>query len=172
MVVFENEAFALRAWRTSDAVSLAVNANDRDLWNNVRDFFPHPYTEQDARVFIASVSEKRPPLELAIVVDGQAVGGIGFVPGRDVERFSAEIGYWLGASYRGRGIMTAAVTQAAWWLFENTEIVRIFAAAYAANPASQRVMAKAGFRYVGVLRSAYFKNGEFIDGCLYELIKE
>lgn len=67
--------------------------------------------------------------------------------------------------------MTAAVARAAERVFANTPIIRIFAAAYASNPALQRVLGKAGFRFVGTLRRAFFKNGAFGNGCYYELLK-
>lgn len=172
MVIYSDDRFTLRTWQTEDAGSLAQNANDITLWNNVRDYFPHPYTVKDAEEFISFAAAKPQPLDFAVVVDGRAVGGIGFVPGVDVERFSAEIGYWLGASYRGRGIMASAVERAAEWVFSNTPIIRTFAAVYATNPSSQRVMEKAGFRYVGVICKAFFKNGAFIDGSYYELVKK
>lgn len=89
------------------------------------------------------------PLDFAVVAGGKAVGGVGFVLGTDVERFGAKIGFWLSSRCRGRGMMTAAVRQAVEWMFANTPIIRIFAAAYASNPASQRVLAEAGFRFGG-----------------------
>ena len=72
----------------------------------------------------------------------------------------------------GRGMMTAAVRQAVEWMFANTPVIRIFAAAYATNSASQRVLVKTGFRHVGTFRKAFFKNGAFVDGCYYELLKD
>ena len=112
------------------------------------------------------------PLDFAVVAGGKAVGGVGFVLGTDVERFGAKIGFWLSSRCRGRGMMTAAVRQAVEWMFANTPIIRIFAAAYATNSASQRVLVKAGFRHVGTFRKAFFKNGAFVDGCYYELLKD
>ena len=76
-----------------------------------------------------------------------------------------------GVSYRGRGVMTAAVARAAERVFANTPIIRIFAAAYVSNPASQRVLDKAGFRFVGTMHCAFVGNGAFVDGCYYELLK-
>ena len=76
------------------------------------------------------------PLDFAVVAGGKAVGGVGFVLGTDVERFGAKIGFWLSSRCRGRGMMTAAVRQAVEWMFANTPIIRIFAAAYATNSAS------------------------------------
>ena len=121
-----------------------------------------------------------PPEDFAVVIGGKAVGGIGLAPGTDVGRFNAGIGCRIGAvgsglrtggSYRGRGVMTAAVARAAEWVFANTPIIRIFAAAYVSNPASQRVLDKAGFRFVGTMHRAFVGNGAFVDGCYYELLK-
>ena len=172
MVIYKDDILMLRTWRAADAVSLAANADDITLWNNVRDLFPHPYTLTDAREFIAAAAGKPCPVDFAVVAGGKAVGGVGFVPGTDVERFGAEVGFWLGSRCRGRGMMTAAVRQAVEWMFANTPIIRIFAAAYATNPASQRVLVKTGFRHVGTFRKAFFKNGAFVDGCYYELLKD
>mgnify|MGYP000000452063 FL=1 len=67
--------------------------------------------------------------------------------------------------------MTAAVARAAERVFANTPIIRIFAAAYVSNPASQRVLDKAGFRFVGTMHCAFVGNGAFVDGCYYKLLK-
>ena len=124
------------------------------------------------------------PEDFAVVIGGKAVGGIGLAPGTDVGRFNAGIGCRIGAvgsglsdrgfvpglrtgvSYRGRGVMTAAVARAAEWVFANTPIIRIFAAAYVSNPASQRVLDKAGFRFVGTMHCAFVGNGAFVDGIM------
>ena len=118
-----------------------------------------------------SLRSPPPPEDFAVVIGGKAVGGIGLAPGTDVGRFNAGIGCRIGASYRGRGVMTAAVARAAEWVFANTPIIRIFAAAYVSNPASQRVLDKAGFRFVGTMHRAFVGNGAFVDGCYYELLK-
>src|SRR6476619_3102352 len=93
----------LRAWRAADASSLAKHTNNPNVARQLRDRFPHPYTIADARQFIQAVSGARPTMLFAMVVDGEAAGGIGFYPGADVERFSAEIGYWLAEPHWGRG---------------------------------------------------------------------
>src|SRR6266849_6703911 len=99
----------VRSWRATDVQSLARYANNRNVWINLRDVFPHPYDENDARNFIGLALEMRPETFFAIAVEDQAVGGIGLMLRSDVERVSAEIGYWLGEPFWGRGIMTAAV---------------------------------------------------------------
>jgi RimJ/RimL family protein N-acetyltransferase len=99
----------LRPWRRGDESSLVLHANDRRVWLNLRDRFPHPYTAKDADEWIAHAGAQAPVLNFAIVVDGAAVGGIGLEPGTDVHRRSAEVGYWLGPPFWGRGIATEAL---------------------------------------------------------------
>jgi RimJ/RimL family protein N-acetyltransferase len=104
--------FELREWQSSDKYSLAENANNIHIWNNLRNYFPHPYTVKDGKTFIQRVKNKpKPATNLAIVVDEKAVGGVGIVLRTDVERITAELGYWLGENYWNKGIMTEAVKQ-------------------------------------------------------------
>src|SRR5579859_7168800 len=99
----------LRAPALDDAPSIAKYANNRNVWLNVRDRFPHPYALEDAKHWIGSVADESPRVTFAIEVDGEACGGIGLALHHDIERISAEIGYWLGEPLWGRGIITEAV---------------------------------------------------------------
>ena len=101
--------FRLRPWRQADKASLVANANNRAIWRNMRDIFPHPYTAADAAVWLGYAAERGPEGTYAIEIAGEAVGGVGLTFGKDIERLSAEIGYWLGERYWGRGVMTVAV---------------------------------------------------------------
>lgn len=168
----EKAKFTLRPWEPEDYLSLAIYANDLNVWSTVRDQFPHPYSEQDAKDFIALATGKERTEDLTIVIGGQAVGGVGFVPQTDVERYSAEIGYWLGSPYHGRGIMTEVVTAFSEYIFDNTEFFRLFAPVFGNNPASQRVLEKAGYRKVGILHKAAVKKGHVLDMHYYELVNE
>src|SRR4051812_50214926 len=85
----------VRPWRSGDEPALVENANNRKVWLNLRDLFPHPYTPADADRWVRYAGEARPATHFAIVVDGRAAGGIGYDLGSDVARFTAEIGYWL-----------------------------------------------------------------------------
>lgn len=162
----------LRAWKPADAPSLARYANNANIARQLRDRFPHPYTIADARQFIQSVAGARPTMLFAMVVDGEAVGGIGFFPGADVERFSAEIGYWLGEAHWGRGITTEAVRRFTEYAFETFDLCRIYASVFAWNPASARVLEKAGYQFEGRLRQSGVKEGRVVDGLLYATIRE
>src|SRR5256885_15315050 len=102
----------IRSWRSSDLESLVRHANNRNVWINLRDRFPHPYTTRDGRAFLTHTREQRPETAFAIAVKGAAGGGIGFQLGGDVERVSDEIGYWLGEAFLGRGVVAGAVVGA------------------------------------------------------------
>ena len=157
----------LRALVPDDAVTLARLANDRDVWLNVRDRFPHPYSLADAEVWIASSSAHTPQTSFGIVVEGQAVGSISLMPGHDIERVSAEIGYWLGRPFWGRGIMTDAVRATTTYAFDELKLRRVFAVPFAHNAASSRVLEKAGYVLEGVMRQSAIKDGVIIDQYLY-----
>ncbi len=160
--------FTIRPFRHGDEESLAENANDRSVWRNLRDRFPHPYDVGDAAWWIANAGATH----FAIDVDGKAVGGIGFDRDDDVFRRSAEVGYWLGAAHRGKGIATAALSALGEHVFATTDIVRLYAGVFAWNPASARVLEKAGYVLEGRLRSAVWKDGELVDELLYARVRE
>jgi ribosomal-protein-alanine N-acetyltransferase len=108
--VVDCATFRLRPWVKSDKVSLVECANNRNIWRNLWDAFPHPYTEQDAERWLASVTELGDAEgTYAIEIAGRAVGTIALEMRSDIERLAAEIGYWLGEPYWGRGIVSEAV---------------------------------------------------------------
>jgi [ribosomal protein S5]-alanine N-acetyltransferase len=162
----------IRAWRPEDAASLARHANNRNIWRNVRDRFPHPYTLADAETWIERVSQEHPPTQFALEVDGEAAGGIGIVLQRDVERRSAELGFWLGEAHWGRGLMTDAVRRFTAEAFDAFDLLRIYAVVFDWNPASCRVLEKAGFLLEGRLRRAVVKDGAVLDQLLYAAVRE
>jgi [ribosomal protein S5]-alanine N-acetyltransferase len=157
----------LRPFVSADAASVAAVANDPRIWLQLRDLFPHPYRVADAEAYIDRVASIDPPLALAIVVDARAVGGVGLEPMSDINRRSAEIGYWLGAAYWGRGIATEAVTLVTDWGLDAHGLLRIFAQPFASNIASRRVLEKAGYLLEGTLRCSAVKDGAVRDQCMY-----
>ncbi|HWP99308.1 MAG TPA: GNAT family protein [Vicinamibacterales bacterium] len=162
---------AIRSWHPADAHALARHANSRAVWRNLRDRFPHPYTLADAEAWIARARAARPETHFAIAVGGEAVGGIGLELQIDVARRSAEIGYWLGEAYWGRGIATEAVRALTEHAFAAFDLCRIYAFVFEWNPASARVLEKAGFIREARLRKAVTKDGRTIDAFLYALVR-
>jgi ribosomal-protein-alanine N-acetyltransferase len=163
----------VRAWQASDASSLALHANDRRIWLNLRDRFPHPYGLADAEAFIAMATSMLPMTFFAIAVGGGAVGGIGYTLHGDVERISAEIGYWLGTAFWGRGIMTSALMEVTRYAFDrHADLRRIYAVPYAWSDASTRVLQKAGYRLEGRMRQSAIKDGKVTDQLMYAILRE
>ncbi|MDR1200406.1 MAG: GNAT family N-acetyltransferase [Tannerellaceae bacterium] len=165
--------FELREWQLSDAASLAENANNIQIWNNLRDALPHPYTEEDGKQFITmAMSMPKPATLMAIEVDGKAVGSIGITLHTDVERITVELGYFIGESYWSRGIMTEVVKEMVSYVFLHfPELKKIYATTFDFNIASQRVLQKAGFEREGVLKQAAIKNRDVIDLHYYSMLK-
>lgn len=157
----------VRSWRSSDLESLVKYANNRNIWINLRDRFPHPYTTRDGSAFLKHTREQRPETAVAIALNGEAVGGIGFQLQRDVERVSAEIGYWLGEPFWGRGIATEALVALTEYAIVTHGLTRVYAAPFAWNMASCRVLEKAGYVLEGRLRRSAVKDGSVTDQLQY-----
>lgn len=164
--------FLIRDWRPEDAPSVARYANNRKIWVNLRDAFPYPYGLQDAQFFIAQVMDSEPTTVFAIASASEAVGSIGLLLGRDVHRYTAEIGYWLGEPFWGKGIMTRAVKALTHHGIHAWNLQRIYAEPYMTNLASVRVLEKAGFQREGTLRASAFKDGRVLDQYLYSYVAE
>jgi RimJ/RimL family protein N-acetyltransferase len=163
---------AVRSWRPDDIDSLVANADNRNIWLNLRDRFPHPYTRRAGREFIRLAMSQRPETIFAIAVDDEAVGGIGFTVLTDVERVSAEIGYWLGEPFWGRGIVTEALVAVTRYAMESCRLTRIYALPFASNIASCRVLEKAGYTLEARLRRSAIKDGQVVDQLQYSVIAE
>jgi RimJ/RimL family protein N-acetyltransferase len=157
----------LRQWAKSDVLSLVRHANNLNVAKHLRDRFPHPYTRTHAFAFLTHAAARDAPTNFAIVVAEEAVGGIGYVRGSDVERYSAEIGYWLGEEFWGRGIATEALQMLTHYLFADEQLLRLFALPLADNAGSIRVLEKAGYEREGLLRASCVKYGERRDQLLY-----
>jgi len=160
----------IRNWQKEDAPSLTKYANNKKIWQNLRDAFPHPYYLEDAEKFIAMTLQQKPTTVFAIAsATEEAIGGIGLTIGTDVHRYTAELGYWLAEPFWGKGIMTEAIKQFTTYAFENFKLHRIYAEMYTSNLASARVLEKAGYKLEGKLRASAFKDGVILDQLLYAI---
>ena len=162
----------IRPWRLSDAPALAKGANNRNVWLNLRDLMPHPYALEDAEAYLHRVTTADPEQSFCIEVDGTAAGAIGLKAKEDVHRHTAELGYWLAEPIWGRGIMTDTVRAFVENRFQALPLYRIFAEVNSNNPASARVLEKAGFEFEGRLRKNVVKDGQILDSLLYARIRE
>ena len=164
----------IRQWQLSDAPALAKAISNLNVQNNLRDGLPYPYTEKDAEDYINAMlsSDKNNTFAFTIVCDGVAVGSIGAFRGVNVHRLTAELGYYISEEYWNKGVATQAVNLLCEYVFNNSDIVRIFAEPFADNAASCRVLEKAGFRFEGTLRRNAIKCGEIRDMKMYSILKK
>ena len=164
----------IREWQIEDAENLASVINNKKIQDNLRDGIPYPYTVEDAKEYITSMlsADKDETYTFAITVDDKAIGSIGVFRCNNIHFRSAEMGYYIAESYWGKGIGTNAVKQTCKFIFEHTDIIRIFAEPFAYNTASCHILEKAGFQCEGILRKNAVKNGVILDMKMYALIKE
>lgn len=160
----------VRDVRPEDASSHAAYADNPRVAANLRDVFPHPYCLADAERFLQSVTEQEPRTVFTIATESEAIGIIGLTLGEDVHRFTAELGYWLGEPFWGRGIMTDAVRVVVEHGFSELGLLRIYAEPYVGNLGSARVLEKAGFELEGRMRANVFKAGLVRDQFLYAVV--
>ncbi|MGE0042546.1 MAG: GNAT family N-acetyltransferase [Vicinamibacterales bacterium] len=163
----ELDRCVVRPWAASDLDALVRHADNPNVARHLRDRFPHPYGRQHGVEFLAAVIRAPRPTVWCIEVDGACAGGIGIEVGRDVERVSAEIGYWLGEPYWGRGIATEVLVGVTAEVLVRFDLQRVFAMPFAGNAASIRVLEKAGYVLEGRLRQSAVKHGRVVDQLVY-----
>ena len=164
----------IRKWRLSDAADLAAALSNPKVLNNLRDGLPYPYTQRDAEAYIRAMlsADEDSSFAFAITVDDRCIGSIGAFRQGNIHRRTAELGYYLAEEYWGRSLMTQAIGKLCRWVFENTDILRIYAEPFSYNTGSCRALEKAGFRYEGLLKNNAVKNGKLLDMKLYALTRE
>jgi RimJ/RimL family protein N-acetyltransferase len=163
----------LRRWRTDDLDRLVRYANNVNVWRNLRDRFPHPYTRAHGEEWLARQSQAREPLmNFVIDVDGECVGGIGFERFSDINRLTAEIGYWVAEPFWGRGLASFALREATAYAFHHFDFERVQASVFAWNAASVRVLEKCGYEFEARLRRSVIKDGQITDMLMYVRFRE
>ena len=171
MTRIDVDEWQIRSFRTQDAEALARYANNRNVSRNLRDAFPYPYTLAHAETWISFAEQQSTESDFAIASEAELIGGIGLRTQRDVHRRSAEVGYWLGEPFWGHGIATASLRAFTEWAFSQFDLLRLYGYVYEWNPASARVMKKAGYACEGRLRQSVVKEGQVMDQFLYAITR-
>ena len=164
--------YKIRSYERNDKDALVKYANNNKISKNLRDSFPHPYTEKNAQAWITAATNQTPEINFAIADSNELIGGIGLILQPDVFRFSAEIGYWIAEHFWGKGIAPLALTALSKYAFEQFGLNRIFAGVFQGNRASMRVLEKSGFKLEGRLRNAVYKDNHFKDQLMYSILRE
>ena len=167
------EGIHLRPWLFADAEHLARIADSKLIADNLRDGFPSPYSLDDALNWLGMVIPQNDTTRFfAIVYNKQLAGSIGIVSKSDIYRKNAEIGYYIGDEFRGKGIATRAIRAVTSYAFSTFDIIRVYAEPFYDNQASRRALEKAGFIHEATLKMNVIKNGVFKDSCIYSVLKE
>lgn len=166
------DEYCIREFSIEDVNSLAKYANNYFVSKNLRDGFPHPYTLEDAASWINFVHNHKNIFSYAIANADELIGGIGAMLNYDVNRFTVEIGYWLGEPFWNKGIATRAVKTFCHYLFTQHKFNHITASVFEGNSASMQVLKNAGFVLEGVLRKNVFKENKYLDQYVFGLLKE
>eukprot|EP01121_Diplochlamys_sp_Union-15-3_P022648 TRINITY_DN9716_c0_g1_i1.p1 TRINITY_DN9716_c0_g1~~TRINITY_DN9716_c0_g1_i1.p1 ORF type:complete len:185 (-),score=23.43 TRINITY_DN9716_c0_g1_i1:10-564(-) len=175
-------------WTPEFIETLPSIASNKNIWNNLCDVFPHPYTAQDAKEWWEIVCKKKhsPPAEHFAICVAQGdtltlIGGCSVsTEGNPNQRHVGTIGYWLGEPFWGKGYGTKAVKllverslskEFASEINEGHQILRLQACVFEYNKISARVLEKCGFTLESVQKNVWIKNGKVINGLLYVIHK-
>jgi RimJ/RimL family protein N-acetyltransferase len=164
---------ALRPWAQADAEAFLRLAADREIWLNLRERFPHPLTLPAAELWLADHIAARPPVTaFAVVAAGELAGGVNLRRREEPHAICADLTFWVGRPFWGRGIATGAVQAATAYAFDTLGLERVQAFVYDWNAASSRVLEHAGFTFEGRLRRYVLKDGRSADALLYARLRD
>ena len=159
--------WCLSAWRPTDAPALAQHANNVNVWRWMSDGFPHPYTLAIAEHWVRQGHIEFGGDHWAIAFEGVAVGGCGIAPRAGPEHGVAEVGWWLGEPYWGRGVVSRVARLLVEHALNNPTITRIVAPIHAGNERSMAVARRAGLQLEAVQHGGAVKDGRVIDRHLF-----
>jgi [ribosomal protein S5]-alanine N-acetyltransferase len=171
MKILKSDNIVLRPTNQGDIKPMAMYANNKKVWDNLRDYIPFPYNETDAEWFINSLKNEAPQLTFTIEYEGYFSGLVGLVPQKDVYRYSSEIGYWLGEPFWGKGIVSEAVGMITDYGLNELNLVKIYAGIFEFNIGSMRVLEKNGYKKEAILEKSVFKNNQFWNEHRYAILK-
>jgi len=169
MIEFEN--LKLRKLTYNDKFSLSKNANNYDIWLNLTDSFPHPYTLEDAEKFIEHCNDNSKNIHFCIDIENEVIGMISLYF-QSKNRFkTGEVGYWLAQKFWGQGIMPKILKLFINYSFKNYDLERMEAIVYEWNKASMKVLEKNGFKLEGIAKNSAIKNNKLIDEYKFAILK-
>jgi len=169
--MIEIENIKLRKLLETDKYNLARNANNFEIWLNLTDVFPHPYTILSAEEFIDFCNKEQRNLYLCIDIANECIGIISLSLKKDVRHKTGEIGYWLAQSFWGQGIMSKVIKAFVNFCFTNYDLERIEANVYEWNTASLKILEKNGFTKEGIAKNSAFKNNKLTNEHKFALLK-
>jgi len=162
--------YNLRQWSMNDLQSLVKYGCNEKISDYMSDGFPK--NKDQWKKFLTLAISNENILYRAIEIGGEAVGSIGISPNTDIKRKNAELGYWLGEPFWGRGIMSRAIQEITHEAFSVFDITRIFALPFSTNISSHKALSNAGYKLEARLEKTVYKNGEFLDEFIFSFRKD
>ena len=163
----------IREFEKRDAKSVQLYANNPNVARYLFETFPSPYTMDDSIWWTSVGHEELSGIHTAIDLDGECIGSIGITPGEMEDRFTWQIGYWIGEPHWRKGYCSEALGQMTKYAFQNTNAKRLYAPVLAPNVASMKILEKCGYQLEGVHVCAVYRESEggFLDEHLFARIK-
>ncbi|KAF2630101.1 acyl-CoA N-acyltransferase [Macroventuria anomochaeta] len=182
--IFTTSRLIVRQLHPQDAPSMSHHANNPKITEFMSLGFPSPYTLEAANGWI-NMNLTPPIYNWGISLrtsPSTIIGGCGLKPGVDVQTHAAEVGYWIGEEFWGRGLVTEMLAGLTRWVFEAEESLlagkeggkrwtRLWGGVFEGNKGSIRCFEKCGYKQEGVLRGAVEKNGGASDLVVFGLVK-
>lgn len=170
-MIKETDTLWLESILKATPEALQCIADNKSVAQNLRDAFPHPYTLDDAMTFLDNVRQGEMGIVYGMFLySGELVGVISLTPGLDVNRYSAEVGYFVGEQYWNRGYATEALRLVGNFAQFRHGLKRLYATVFDFNLASMRVLEKAGYKKEGIIKSSAFKDDKIFDEHLFGLV--
>lgn len=166
------EGLVLRNYTIEDSKSYSRLASNHNIWKFFRDEFPYPYSKEKAREYIEKTCFKNEDNFFAISLNCELIGDIHIAKQTDILKLSGFLGYWIAEDFWGKGFMMESVKVITNYIFENTELIRIFARVFSNNYGSIKVLEKAGYIQEGYFKNAIFKEGKIYDQLQFAKLKE
>ncbi|MCD4791643.1 MAG: GNAT family N-acetyltransferase [Bacteroidales bacterium] len=172
-MIIISDILSLRPLKLSDAESIAKYANNKNVWINLTDMFPHPYSVNDAVSFINSQKDIKPPQVFAIIYKNIAVGTVGLSISSENKELCCDLGYWIGEEFWNKGIMTRVIKKMVKFGFKTYKSIDCISAyIFTYNKASVRVLEKIGFIKDNKLNKSISKGGEKKKLYFYKILRE
>ncbi|MUV36469.1 8-oxo-dGTP diphosphatase [Lentibacillus sp. JNUCC-1] len=173
-VIMTENGLKLRLFQTSDAADVAHMCNNYNIYRNTL-HLPYPYSEEDAIAWIKPQLEhfkNGRAYEFAITDQdsGKIYGAIGVSHNQQAQ--NGEVGYWIGEEYWGNGYATGALRAIMQFAFEEKHYHKVYARCFGSNPASGRVLKKAGMHREGILIDHVTKDERYEDLIYYGLLRD
>jgi [ribosomal protein S5]-alanine N-acetyltransferase len=169
-MILEGNLVYLREVQEKDILEIQKIANDEEVSKYVP-FLPYPFTKKIAKKYFSGIKENNGEFGVFLKSTNEVIGIFTLYKINKLFR-SAELGYWLGKDYWGKGYSDDALNVLLKYVFEELNSHRVMAKVSSLNIRSINFLSRNGFRKEGTLREAEIYDGQYVDLEIFGLLKE